>query len=39
MPFVPLTYVKEELNGKEIVGMFYKKELQNTNKKEFRIKN
>ena len=26
-----------DLNGKEIIGTFYEKELQKTNKKEFRI--
>ena len=34
---VPLTYVISDLKGKEIVGTFYKKELQKINKKEFRI--
>ena len=38
MPLVLLTYVIEELNGKEVVGMFDEKELQNTNQNEFRIK-
>ena len=28
---VPLTYVIEDLNGEEIVGTFYEKELQKTN--------
>ena len=28
---VPLTYVIEDLNGEEIVGMFYEKELQKIN--------
>ena len=32
------TYVISDLNGEEIVGTFYKKELQKTNQKEFRIK-
>ena len=32
---VPWTYVISDLNGEEIVGMFYKKELQKTNQKEF----
>ena len=34
---VPLTYVINGLNGKDIVGMFYEKELQKTYEKEFRI--
>ena len=34
---VPWTYVISDLNGEEIVGSFYEKELQKTNKKEFRI--
>ena len=34
---VPWTYVINDLNGEEIVGIFYEKELQKTNKKEFRI--
>ena len=34
---VPWTYVISDLNGGKIVGTFYKKELQKTNKKEFRI--
>ena len=34
---VPWTYVISDLNGEEIVGSFYKKELQKTNQKEFRI--
>ena len=34
---VPWTYVIRDLNGEEIVGSFYKKELQKTNEKEFRI--
>ena len=29
--------VINDLNGKEVVGTFYKKELQKTNQKEFRI--
>ena len=32
---VPWTYVISDLNGEEIVGMFYKKELQKPNQKEF----
>ena len=34
---VPWTYVISDLNGAEIVGNFYEKELQKTNQKEFRI--
>ena len=34
---VPWTYVINDLNGKEIIGIFYKKELQKTNQQEFRI--
>ena len=34
---VPWTYVISDLNGEEIVGTFYEKELQKTNRKEFRI--
>ena len=34
---VPWTYVISHLNGEEIVGNFYEKELQKTNQKEFRI--
>ena len=30
-------YVISDLNGEEIVGTFYKKELQETNQKEFRV--
>ena len=33
---VPWTYVISDLNGKEIIGSFYKKKLQKTNQKEFR---
>ena len=33
---VPWTYVINDLNGEEIIGTFYEKELQKTNKKEFR---
>ena len=32
-----LTYVIEEVNGEEIVGTFYEKELQKVNQVEFRI--
>ena len=31
------TYVISDLSGKEIVGTFFKKELQKTNQKEFRV--
>ena len=34
---VPWTYVINDLNGEDIIGTFYEKELQSTNKKEFRI--
>ena len=34
---VPSTYVINDLNGEEITGIFYEKELQKTNQKEFRI--
>ena len=34
---VPWTYVIDDLNGEEITGSFYEKELQKTNQKEFRI--
>ena len=33
---VPRTYIINDLNGEEIIGTFYEKELQKTNKKEFR---
>ena len=33
----PWTYVISELNGEEIVGMFYEKELEKKNKKEIRV--
>ena len=32
------TYVINDLNGEEIIGTFYEKELQKTNQEEFRIK-
>ena len=35
---VPWTYVINNLNGEEIAGNFYEKELQKINQKEFRIK-
>ena len=31
------TYVIADLNGEEIIGTFYEKELKNTNQQEFRI--
>ena len=34
---VPSTNVINDLNGKEIIGIFYEKELQKPNQKEFRI--
>ena len=34
---VPWTYVINDFNGKEIIGTFYEKELENTNQQEFRI--
>ena len=34
---VPWIYVINDLNGEEIIGSVYKKELQKTNQKEFRI--
>ena len=34
---VPWTYVINDLNGEEITGAFYEKELQRTNQEEFRI--
>ena len=34
---VPWTYVINDLNGEEITGTFYEKELQKTNQEEFRI--
>ena len=34
---VPWTYVVNDLNGEEITGTFYEKELQKTNQNEFRI--
>ena len=36
---VSWTFIINDCNGDEVVGMFYKKELQKTNQKEFRIKN
>ena len=34
---VPLTYVIDDLNGEEITGTFYEKELQKMDQQEFRI--
>ena len=34
---VPWTYVINDLNGEEIIGTFYEKELQGTNQQEFSI--
>ena len=34
---VPWTYVLNDLNGEEIIGTIYEKELQKTNQEEFRI--
>ena len=34
---VPWTYIINDLNGEEIIGTFYEKELQKTNRQEFRI--
>ena len=34
---VPWTYIVSDLNGEEIIGSFYEKELQKTSQKEFRI--
>ena len=36
---VPRTYVISDLNGEEIIGTFYEKELQKTNQEKFRIEN
>ena len=36
---VPWTYAISNLNGQEIVGTFYEKELQKSNQKEFRVEN
>ena len=35
---VPWTYVINDLNGEEVIGTFYEKELQKTHQEEFRIK-
>ena len=34
---VPWTYVINDLNGEEIIGTFYEKELQKINQQQFRI--
>ena len=34
---VPWTYVINDLNGEQIIGTFYEKELQKRNQEEFRI--
>ena len=34
---VPWTYVTDDLNGEEIIGTFYEKELQKIDQQEFRI--
>ena len=36
---MPRTYVISDLNGEEIVGTFYKNELQQTNQKKFIVEN
>ena len=36
---IPLKYVINDLNGEEIIGTFYEKEIQKTTQKEFRIEN
>ena len=36
---MPWAYVIVNLEGEEIVGTLYKKELQKTNQKEFRVEN
>ena len=36
---MPWTYVISDLNGEEIVGTFYKNELQQTNQKKFIVEN
>ena len=35
---MPRTYVISDLNGEEIMGTFYEKELQEINQTEFRVK-
>ena len=34
---VPWTYIINDLNGDDVIGTFYKKELQKTNQQEFRM--
>ena len=34
---VPWTYIINDLNGEEVIGTFYEKELQKTNQQEFMI--
>ena len=34
---MPWTYIISDLKGENIVGMFYQKELQKPNQKEFRV--
>ena len=34
---VPWTYLISDLNGEEVVGMFYEEELQTINQAEFRV--
>ena len=34
---VPWKYVTGDLKGKEVIGTFYKNELQKTNQKDFRV--
>ena len=34
---VPWTYIINDLNGDEVIGTFYEKELPKTNQKQFRI--
>ena len=34
---VPCTYAINDINGEEIIGAFYEKELQKSNQQEFRI--
>ena len=34
---VPWTYVNSDLQGEEVVGTFYEKELQQANQKEFSV--
>ena len=36
---VPSPYIINDLNGEEIIGTFYEKELQKINQEEFRIEN